>query len=79
MDAVMLKENKCYKFSSLYEMSCYFRSLIHILLKSVETILLAKAFILGLPFSFSFKEHNPGFPLKYSSSSLTSHEFTPKE
>lgn len=60
-------------------MSCYFRGLIHILLKSVEAILLAKAFISGLPFSFSFKEHSPGLPLKYSSSFLTSHEFTSKQ
>lgn len=60
-------------------MSCYFRGLILILLKSGETILLAKAFIMGLPFSFSFKEHIPGLPLKYSSSFLTSYKFTPKQ
>lgn len=44
-------------------MSCYFKGLIHILLKSVGSILGAKAFTSGLEFSFSFKEENPGLSL----------------
>lgn len=36
-------------------MSCYFKGLIHILLKSMESTLIAKAFVSGL---YNFKLHN---------------------